>query len=128
MLPVLVLAFIVVPLAEIYVIVQVGDAIGVLRTIALLLAVSLSGAWLVRREGTRAWRAVQNALAEGRMPGSEIVDGALVLAGGVLLLTPGFITDAAGAVLVLPPTRAVVRRLARYWLARRVTTVTVRRW
>ena len=125
MLPYLVIGFIVVPLAELYVIVQVGGAIGVLRTIALLLAISLAGAWLVRREGTRAWRAVQVALAEGRMPGSEIVDGALVLAGGVLLLTPGFITDAAGFLLVVPPTRALVRRLTRVWLLRRVV---VRRW
>ena len=119
MLPVLVVAFIVVPLAEIYVIVQVGSAIGALRTIALLLACSLIGAWLVRREGIRAWRAVAAALAAGRMPGREMVDGVLVLAGGVLLLTPGFITDSAGFLLVIPPTRALARQAAGRFLSRR---------
>ena len=122
MAPVLLIAFLVVPLAEIYVIVRIGEVIGVLRTIALLLAVSLAGAWLVRREGLRAWLAVRNALAEGRMPAGEVLDGALVLLGGALLLTPGFITDAVGSLLVVPAARAIVRRVARRWIAHRVAT------
>jgi UPF0716 protein FxsA len=108
---VLVLLFVVLPLVELYVIVQVGQAIGVLPTIGLLLLVSFVGAWLVKREGVRAWRAFRLALSEGRVPTRETADGALVIVGGALLLAPGFVTDVVGALCVLPPTRAVVRRL-----------------
>jgi UPF0716 protein FxsA len=107
----LVLAFVVLPLVELYVIVQVGHAVGVLPTIGLLLAVSFVGAWLVKREGVRTWRAFRLALSEGRVPTRETADGALVILGGALLLAPGFVTDVLGALCVLPPTRALVRRL-----------------
>jgi UPF0716 protein FxsA len=116
----LVLVFLVLPVAEIYVLIQVGHLIGVLPTIGLLIVVSVAGAWLVRREGMRAWRAVTGAMAEGRVPGREVADGALVLFGGALLLTPGFVSDVLGLVLLLPPTRAVVRRVVLAIAARRV--------
>ncbi|CAN5259904.1 hypothetical protein BH20ACT9_BH20ACT9_18590 [soil metagenome] len=107
-------AFVVVPLAELYVIFEVvGPAIGPLPTIAILLVVSVAGAALVRHEGVRAWRRFREALAQSRIPAEEIVDGALVLVGGTLLLTPGFITDVVGLLLVLPPTRALGNRLVR---------------
>ncbi|MDP8977598.1 MAG: FxsA family protein [Actinomycetota bacterium] len=107
-------AFVVVPLLELYLIVEVvGPAIGPLSTIALLLAVSVAGAALVRREGLRAWRRFREALAQSRLPAEEVVDGALVLVGGTLLVTPGFLTDAVGLLLVLPPTRALGNRLVR---------------
>ena len=109
----LLLAFIVVPIVELYVIGQVGGAIGLWPTLALLLIDSLAGAVLVRREGRRAWTAFRDALSAGRWPGDEVVQGALVLVGGALLLTPGFVTDAVGLLLVLPPTRAVAARLIR---------------
>lgn len=106
-------AFVVVPLVELYVIIQTGQVIGVLPTVAILLAVSLAGAWLVRREGTRAWSQLRRALREGRPPTREVVDGALVVFGGALLLTPGFVTDLCGLFFVVPPTRAVANRIIR---------------
>jgi UPF0716 protein FxsA len=111
--PLLVLAFIVVPLVELYVIIQVGQVIGPLPTIALLLFVSIAGAWLVKREGMRAWRRFRDALNAPRMPTQEVIDGALVLFAGALMLTPGFLTDIVGLLLLLPPTRAVANRLIR---------------
>lgn len=107
------LLFLLVPLVELYVIIQVGELVGVLPTIALLLAVSIAGAWLVKREGLRAWRRFRTALGEARLPATEVVDGALVLLGGALMLTPGFVTDAVGLLLVVPLTRAVVNRVIR---------------
>lgn len=99
------------PVLEIAVIIQVGQVIGPWPTLILLVVESALGAWIVRREGGGAWRALNETLAAGRMPGRELADSALILVGGTLLLTPGFITDAAGFFLVIPPTRAVARRL-----------------
>jgi UPF0716 protein FxsA len=110
---VLFLLFIVVPVVELAVLIQVGSWIGVWPTIALLLAVSVLGTWLVRREGMRAWTAFRLALAHGRVPTTEVVDGALVLFGGALLLTPGFVTDILGLALVFPPTRKGISRVIR---------------
>jgi len=107
----LVLLFIVVPLVELYVIIQVGQAIGVWWTLALLVADSVAGSVLMRSQGRAAWRRFQAALAEGRMPGREVLDGVLVIFGGAFLLTPGFVTDVLGAILLVPPTRALVRRV-----------------
>ena len=106
---VLLVAFVVVPLVEIYVVIQVGQVIGAWWTIALLVADSLLGSWLVKREGSRAFRALRVALQEGRMPGRELADGALVMAGGLLMLTPGFVLDVVGVLLVLPLTRPLGR-------------------
>ena len=106
----LVVALVVVPLVEIYVLVQVGQVIGALPTIALLVVMSLLGAWLLRREGARTWQAFRAAMGSGRVPAKEVADGALVIFGGALLLTPGFATDLFGLLCVLPPTRAVLRR------------------
>lgn len=110
MLPLLILLFIVVPLAELYVIVQVGQAIGALPTIGLLLLDSVLGTLLLRHQGRATWVRFRAALASGRPPARETIDGALVIVGGALMLAPGFITDAFGVLLLLPPTRAVVRR------------------
>jgi UPF0716 protein FxsA len=108
--PLLVLLFVLVPIAEIYVIIQVGQAIGALPTIAILIADSLLGAYLLRSQGWRAWLAFREALAAGRMPHREILDGVLVIVGGAFLLTPGFLTDVAGLLLLLPPTRRMIGR------------------
>ncbi|HET9197409.1 MAG TPA: FxsA family protein [Solirubrobacterales bacterium] len=107
----LILLFIVVPIAELYVIIQVGQAIGVVPTLVLLLADALLGSWLLKHEGRSAWRRFNEALAARRFPGREVADGALIIVGGTLLLTPGFITDVFGLFLLLPPTRAISRRL-----------------
>ncbi len=118
-------AFILVPIAELYVLIQVGQVIGVLPTLVLLVLDSLIGAWLLRREGARAWRAFRGALGERRVPAREVADGALVLFGGALLLTPGFLTDVLGLLCILPPTRAVLRRLMTGVVAARLGVVGV---
>jgi UPF0716 protein FxsA len=107
----LILLFIVVPVAEIYVIIQVGEAIGALWTIALLVADSILGSMLMRSQGRSAWRRFNQAIAAGRPPAREAFDGALVIVGGAFLLAPGFITDVLGASLLAPPTRALWRRV-----------------
>jgi UPF0716 protein FxsA len=108
------LALLVVPVAEIAVIVAVGSVIGGWQTLALLLAESALGAYLVKREGSRSWQALRVALNTGRMPGRELADATLVLIGGTLLLTPGFLTDIFGFFFILPFTRPITRR----WLQR----------
>jgi UPF0716 protein FxsA len=105
----LILLFIVLPIAELYVIIQVGGAIGVLPTLAILVADSLIGAALARSQSRAAWERFNRALAAGRIPGREVFDGAMIILGGALLLTPGFITDVVGILLLLPPTRAAFR-------------------
>ena len=112
------LALIAIPILELYVIVQVGQEIGVLPTLALLVIVSVAGAWLLRQQGTATWRRLQETLRRGEMPSKEVTDGALILLGGALLLTPGFVTDAVGLVLLFPVTRAAVKRVARRFLGR----------
>jgi UPF0716 protein FxsA len=123
----LLLLFIVVPIAEIYVIIQVGQAIGALWTIALLILDSFIGARLLRWQGRSAWRNFQAAVAAGRMPHREVLDGAMIILGGAFLLTPGFITDAFGLLLLLPPTRRLLAGLVVRSVLRRgvVTRVVV---
>lgn len=108
--PVLFVLFIVIPIVELAVIIQVGQLVGVGWTLVALIAMSLIGAALVKAEGLRAWRRVREALAESRMPAEEVIDGALVLLGGALMLTPGFLTDGVGLLLVVPPSRALLNR------------------
>jgi len=125
----LVLIFIVLPIAELYVIIKVGEAIGVLPTIALLILDAFLGVALWRSQGRAAWRRFNQALAEGRIPAREVFDGAMVILGGAFLITPGFITDVIGILLLAPPTRAIFRglvaRMARRRAAFRIHTA---RW
>ena len=107
----LILIFIAVPIAELYVIIKVGEAIGVPLTLALLLADALLGSLLLRHQGRSAWRRFNKALEERRFPGREVADGVAITVGGTLLLAPGFITDIFGLILLIPPSRAIVRRL-----------------
>ena len=125
----LVLIFIVLPIAEIYVIIKVGEAIGALPTIALLFLDGFLGAALLRSQGRAAWRRFNEGLAAGRVPAREVFDGAMVILGGSLLLTPGFITDVIGLCLLIPPSRAAFRGLVTR-MARRRTAFVVRtaRW
>jgi UPF0716 protein FxsA len=125
---VLLLLFVAVPVLEIYVIVQVGQEIGAVQTLVLLLLEGALGAVLVKREGSRAWAALQGAVSTGRLPSRELADAALVLVGGTLLLTPGFVTDVVGFFLVLPPTRPLARRILGWVVARQAGRVVVRRF
>lgn len=122
MFPVLLVAFLIVPIIELAVIIEVGQVIGVPATVVVLLLDSLAGAVLVRREGRRAWDRFRGALAEARWPGDEVAQGALLLFGAALLLTPGFVTDIVGLLLVLPWTRSFASRILR----RRLTPQPVR--
>lgn len=116
----LLVAFVVVPLVEIYVLIQVGQVIGTWWTILLLVLDSIIGSWLVKREGTRAWRALRTALEERRMPHRELADGVLIVVGGTLMLTPGFVTDLFGILCILPLTRPLGRRLLAGVIGRRL--------
>jgi UPF0716 protein FxsA len=107
----LALLFLIVPLAELYLILKVGDAIGIGWTILLLVADSLLGSWLLRSQGRAVWRRFNEILAQGRVPHREVIDGVLVIFGGAFLITPGFLTDIVGLLLLLPPTRAIARRM-----------------
>ena len=119
----LVVLFIVIPIAELYVIIKVGEWIGILPTLAILLGDALLGSWLLRHQGRSAWRRFNQKLDERRFPGKEVADGLLITVGGTLLLTPGFITDIAGLLLLIPPTRALIRRLLARFVTRRFAIV-----
>jgi len=119
----LALLFVGLPLLEIYLLIQLGQVVGPWWTILILLAAGVLGSWLVKREGGRAWQALQSALASGRMPATELADGALILIGGTLLLTPGFISDAVGLFCILPFTRPIGRRLLARLISRRLVVM-----
>lgn len=115
-------AFIGIPIAEIYVLIQVGQVIGPWWTIVLLIADSVLGSWLLKREGRRAWQALRVALAEGRMPAKELADGILIVIGGTLMISPGFISDVFGMLAILPVTRPLGRKLLAGFLTKRLVT------
>jgi UPF0716 protein FxsA len=119
----LAILFIVVPIVELAVIIQVGQSIGVLNTIAALIIVSAVGAWLVKREGMGVWTRFQRQVQMGVVPGREIADGVLIMFAGALLLTPGFLSDILGILLLLPPVRAAVRKAALYRVSRKFIRV-----
>ena len=120
----LVLLFLGLPIAELFVIIQVGHVLGLIDTLALLVVISVAGAWLVKREGLSVLRRARAQLDAGFVPGRELVDGSLILLAGALMLTPGFITDAVGLLLLLPPVRTGTRRLLKAVLVRRVIVTT----
>ena len=124
----LIALFLVVPFVELYVILEVvGPTLGAPLTIALLAADSVIGALLFKSQGRSVWRRFNRTMSEGRVPHREVVDGVLVIFGGAFLITPGFVTDIAGILLLLPPTRAVIRRLLIRRLGRRVVVAAPQR-
>ena len=123
----LIALFIAVPLAELYVILKVGDAIGAVWTILILGFDSVLGSVLLKTQGRTVWRRFNEALGTGRMPHREVVDGVLVIFGGALLITPGFLSDILGLALLIPPTRALIRRVVVARLGQRVAVGVVDR-
>lgn len=115
----LIALFIVVPIVELYVIIQVGQWIGVVPTLLLLLADALLGSLLLRHQGRGAWRRFNAAIAERRFPGREAADGVMIAVGATLMLSPGFVTDVFGVLFLIPPSRALMRRLLRGFFVRR---------
>jgi UPF0716 protein FxsA len=114
------LFFTLVPLAELFILVQLGRALGLLATLAIVVTTGILGAWLTRRQGLKALAAVRSDLDAGRVPAASLLDGALILAAGLLLLTPGLITDACGFFLLIPRARTTIRRVARRAIERRI--------
>jgi UPF0716 protein FxsA len=121
----LLIAVICLPFVEIYVAIQVAHQIGGLATIALLVLLSLSGPWLLKHHGPAVWRRARDRVQAGEVPGRELTDGAFLLAAGVLLAVPGFLTAAVGLLLLLPPVRAVVRWASGHWFGRRARLASV---
>ena len=121
---ILALLFVVVPIVEIYLLIQLGQVVGPWWTILILIADGILGSWLVKREGGRAWKGLQEALAARRMPANELADGALILVGGTLLLTPGFISDVVGLFCIVPLTRPIARRVLARVISRRLVAAT----
>jgi len=119
---VLALVFVVLPVVEIYIIIQIGQAIGAWWTVLLLVADGILGSWLMKHEGGRAWAALREALDDRRMPARELADAALILVGGTLLLAPGFVSDVVGLFCVLPFTRPVARLALTRFLTRKFLT------
>lgn len=105
----LLLLFTIVPLVELALLIEIGKVIDVGPTIALVVVTGVVGAALARHEGLRTFRSIQSDLTAGRLPGDRLIDALLILVAGVLLVTPGIITDGIGFLLLLPPARAVVR-------------------
>ena len=118
---VLALLFLVVPLLELFVIIQVGQAIGALNTIGVLILMSLVGGWLMKREGIATLRRFQTKLSTGQLPETERIAGFLILFGGALRLTPGVLSDLLGTALLLPPVRAAIRPVIKRQVGKRVT-------
>ena len=124
----LALLFLVVPFAELYVLIQVGQVIGAGWTIVVLVLVSLTGSFLVKQQGVLTLRRAQDNMQQGVLPGVELIDGVLILFAGALLLTPGFITDFFAVLLLIPPVRIALRGFARRRLARRMNIIEVDSW
>ena len=106
---ILFLLFVVAPIAELYTIIRVGSSIGFLNTFGLIILVGFVGSWLVKREGMRTWARFNQTIAAGQIPAKEMIDGVLILGAGALLLTPGFLSDVIGILVLFPPTRALLR-------------------
>lgn len=109
-LPIVVVGFIVISVAEVWLLTIVGSWIGVPWTLAILVAEAVVGAWLLRREGRKSWQALVAAYEAGRMPTGHLADAALVLVGGIMLILPGFFTDIIGLFFLLPTSRPLARK------------------
>jgi UPF0716 protein FxsA len=116
----LVVLLVAIPIFEVWLLVKVGQQLGLLPTVLILVVVAIAGALLMRHEGARAWKALNDAFTEGKVPAGELADAALVLVGGVLLMLPGFLTDVFGFLFLLRWTRPVARKIIAFFVARRI--------
>jgi len=127
---ILLIAIIVLPILEIYILIESGHLIGVWPTVLLVIVTGIAGSWLMRHQGLELLRRIQMELAAGRLPAGALLDGALILVGGVLLLTPGFCTDLTGFTMLVPTSRRLWRKGLELWLAKQMATgrLTIRRF
>ncbi len=121
MFPILALLFIVIPIVELTILIELGHRIDVLPTLAIIFSTGIVGAWLARNQGRRALASMRARLQRGELPGDDILDGVLILIAGVVLITPGLLTDATGLLLLVPPIRAMVRKRLKRWFVARGT-------
>jgi len=112
----LLILFIIIPVTELYILIEVGKKIGSLTTIGVIILTGIIGAYLVKGQGFMILRKIQNDLNEGIMPGDSLIQGAIILAGGILLLTPGFVTDIVGFIFLIPVSRNIVKKYLLKWL------------
>jgi UPF0716 protein FxsA len=116
----LILLFVGVPLIELYLLLKIGTVMGAGPTIGLVLLTGFSGAYLAKTQGIATWNTIQMELSEGRMPGDKLLDGLMIFAGGATLLTPGFLTDILGLCLLIPVTRAPIKKWLTYRFKNRI--------
>lgn len=116
----LIVLLVAVPIFEVWLLIKVGQQLGLLPTILILIAEAIIGALLMRHEGSRAWKALNDAFTNGKVPTGELADAALILVGGVLLILPGFLTDVIGFLFLLRWTRPVARKIIAFFVARRI--------
>ena len=112
----LLILFVLVPVTELYILIEVGKKIGSLTTIGIIILTGIIGAYLVKGQGFMILKKIQNDLNEGIMPGDSLIQGAIILAGGIFLLTPGFVTDIIGFIFLIPVSRRVVKKYLLKWL------------
>ena len=118
----LLLLFIVVPAIELVLLIQTGQWIGVLPTVGLIVLTGIVGAWLTRQQGMQVWRRLQQELQTGQMPGEAILEGAMILVAGAVLMTPGVLTDALGFLLLIPPSRKLISRFVSQQIQKRIAS------
>ncbi|MEW5745327.1 MAG: FxsA family protein [Nitrospirota bacterium] len=121
------LLFALVPMLELALLIKVGSVVGTLNTIIIVVLTAVIGAYMVKLEGLRVLFKIQRDVRQGVFPAEELIDGAMILVAGALLLTPGFITDVFGLLLIVPPTRAVIRRWVKGYFKRRISPFHFRR-
>ena len=112
----LLILFVIVPVTELYILIEVGKRIGSLTTISIIIFTGILGAYLVKNQGFMILRKIQHDLNEEIMPGDSLIQGAIILAGGILLLTPGFVTDILGFIFLTPASRNIVKKYLLKWL------------
>lgn len=115
----LLILFVIVPVTELYILIEVGKKIGGLTTIGIIILTGIIGAYLVKGQGFMILKKIQSDLNEGIIPGDSLIQGAIILAGGIFLLTPGFVTDIIGFIFLIPVSRRVVKKYLLKWLKRK---------